>query len=180
MPSRALRTLLALRISRWQFKALYVAGAYALGFILVRGLDALGVPELTTTIITAVVDVAAVLYGARIFRVSGEPRDAPRAWWRMTGRRTLSSVLGILFAFFGGLWLLAAVLLAFGIHPSWASTGQQFGLTLVFGLEWGVLGFLYLNSMARLPADPPKPPKVPSKYDVARSSRPDPEPVRER
>lgn len=51
-------------------------------------------PEFAVTSVLILV-AAAIVFGARMFRVSGEPIDAPRPWWKATGRTTLSLVLGV-------------------------------------------------------------------------------------
>lgn len=50
----------------------------------------------------AVVVVAAfsawIIIGARLFRIEDEPLDAPRPWWRLTGRPAAGFVIAALFA----------------------------------------------------------------------------------
>jgi len=52
-------------------------------------------PEFLSVFFYNVLWVAAIAYGARIFRARGEEPVAPRPWWQLTGRPKAGIVLGI-------------------------------------------------------------------------------------
>ena len=97
-----MRRILDVRIVRWELKAAYVVAAYLVGFAIASLLRATELPDVVVGVVTSVVDLTAILLGARVFRGRGEAIEPPRRWWRMTARPTLSWVLGILFL---ALWI---------------------------------------------------------------------------
>lgn len=163
-----MRRILDIRIIRWEFKALYIVGVILLGWVIAGLLRGVGLPEIGVLLITAVTDFGALLLGARIFRGRGEAVEAPRAWWRMTARPTLSRRLGILFVVLPLLGAVSLVLEATGVYaPLPARTGADVFAYSSGSVQSGVVAYLYLNSAARLkrlgvPAKDPKPPQKPN------------------
>jgi hypothetical protein len=157
--------LLGIRIIRWQLKLVYVVGAIVMSWAIVALLRALATPEILELLITLVFDVAALLFGARVFRGRGEAIEPPRPWWRMTARPTLSRRLGVLFFVLGAGSLLAIILTAVGAYEPIppASMSDSIAIYVTTALEYGAFAYLYLNSTVRLTrlGVPPKPPKVP-------------------
>ncbi|WP_448003622.1 hypothetical protein [Agromyces bauzanensis] len=148
--------ILDLRIARWELKLLYVLGALLTVFLFGRAIRAIGVPDLAVSIAGSIIDVAAVLLGARIFRGRGEPIEPPRAWWRMTARPKLSRWLG-------GTFLVLAISspISAALATSADRAGVDIPITIIGSLEFAVLAGLYLNSairLRRLPV-PPKDPR---------------------
>ena len=140
-----------LRIWDWRLKLLYIVLAYGLGW---------AVSPLTqlihdTGVLQGIVNLAAILLGARIFRGSGEQIDAPRAWWRMTSRPTMSRRLGILATVFGALLVVDIPLLYLArlvprTHPVRPLTPWD-GIGLgIAALQLAVIAYLYLRSARRL------------------------------
>ena len=151
-----MRRILDLRIVRWQFKLVYAVGAYFAVFAigsLIGAVGAVGAPEFVVVPLTFVLDLAAVLLGARIFRGSGEAVEPARAWWRMTARPPLSRNLGVILLVFT---VMSVISLAFQFG---AGEGRAIGV--VASIQAAVFAALYLNSAIRLTrlGVPPKPPK---------------------
>ncbi|WP_448809134.1 hypothetical protein [Agromyces bauzanensis] len=150
------RRVLDLRITRWELKLFYVLGVLLAGFLLAAAMRAIGVPDLAVSIAGAVIDLALLLLGARIFRGRGEPVDPPRAWWRMTARPKLSRWLG-------GIFLVLAISIPISalLGTPADRAAVDIPITIIGTLEFAVLAGLYLNSairLRRLPV-PPKEPK---------------------
>ncbi|WP_022893064.1 hypothetical protein [Agromyces subbeticus] len=148
-----MRRILDLRIVRWQFKLVYAVGVLAAGFAFGWLIRAVGAPELVAVPLTFVLDLAAVLLGARIFRGSGEAIEPPRAWWRMTARPPLSRNLGVILLVF---LVMSVISVVFRLGAS-----EVRDLEVVVTAEVAVFAALYLNSAIRLTrlGVPPKPPK---------------------
>ena len=156
-----MRRILDVRIVRWELKAAYVVAAYLLGFAIASLLRATELPDVVVGVVTSVVDLTAILLGARVFRGRGEAIEPPRRWWRMTARPTLSWVLGILFL---ALWIAGLLGVAFdtlGVGGAAPMAADDLALTIVVMIEYGVVGALYLNSAVRLQrlGVPPREPK---------------------
>ena len=156
-----MRRILDVRIVRWELKAAYVVAAYLLGFAIASLLRAAELPDVVVGVVTSVVDLTAILLGARVFRGRGEAIEPPRRWWRMTARPTLSWVLGILFL---ALWIAGLLGVAFdtlGVGGAAPMAADDLALTIVVMIEYGVIGALYLNSAVRLQrlGVPPREPK---------------------
>ena len=122
-----MRRILDVRIVRWELKAAYVVAAYLLGFAIASLLRATELPDVVVGVVTSVVDLTAILLGARVFRGRGEAIEPPRRWWRMTARPTLSWVLGILFL---ALWIAGLLGVAFdtlgvAARPRWPPTTSR-------------------------------------------------------
>ncbi|MFF2272849.1 hypothetical protein ACFVTX_11280 [Agromyces sp. NPDC058136] len=140
-----MRRIFDLRITHWGWKLAYVVAAYLLPMPGPTA-TAIGVSDAWFAVISAVWTIAAVLYGARVFRGRGEPVAPPRPWWQMTARPTLSRNLGLLLAVVTASSFLGMVLeLAGVVEPR--STPVVSAVTMI---EFGVLAYLYLNSAARL------------------------------
>jgi len=141
----------ALRITTWWGKLLYVFGAwFVAGRLLWWMFASIGTPQSNSLVILVPFDLALLVVGARIFRGSGEPVAPPRPWWKMTARRKLSTVLGIIFAVSAAwltLWLVLSFALGRAVHNSIAEIVSTFVYVLV-------PAFLYLNSAARLKSEP--------------------------
>lgn len=140
-----MRRLLDLRITHWGWKLAYVVAAYVLPMPGPVS-TAIGMSDGWFAVISAVWTIAAVLYGARIFRGRGEPVAPARPWWQMTARPKLSRNLGLVFAVATAYSLLGLTLQLAGISEPTAST-----VAVIFTvIEFGALAFLYLNSAVRL------------------------------
>jgi hypothetical protein len=144
--------IFALRIVRWQFKLSYVLVAYLLAIALVQLVGLTGAAPGALEAVGNLLYLLAFLYGARIFRGSDEALAAPRPWWKMTSKSTLSQRLGILFAFLTTLYIAD---IALGLSPdprlNKAFGGpEQLGIVIQSVFLYGVLAFLYINSGMRL------------------------------
>jgi membrane protease YdiL (CAAX protease family) len=132
-----------MRIVRARYKALFIVGAVAAVYGLVRVLSPLPVQIVDS--VGGVASVAVFLIGARLFRGTGEPVGPPRAWWRMTARPTLGIVLAILL-------ILSAVYYFPGLfdgHPGQAGLERRADAVDTFSSSL-LRAALYLNSSIRL------------------------------
>ena len=161
-----MRRLLDIRIIRWELKLVYVVGVIVLSFLLGAVLDS--VDEIVVVASRSVFEVAALLFGARVFRGRGEAVEPPRPWWRMTARPTLSRRLGILFAVLAAGSVVVLILTAVGVYESLPQTptSDLIAIYVTAALENGGFAYVYLNSAVRLqragvPPKAPKPPKPP-------------------
>jgi hypothetical protein len=93
--------IFSLRIVQPGFKLVYVVVAFAVAVALSRGLEALGVSVSICAPISMAVLLVTFLYGARVFRGPDEEVARPRPWWKMTSKRTLSTLLAFLFGLLG-------------------------------------------------------------------------------
>jgi hypothetical protein len=140
-----------LRIWDWRLKLVYVLVAYGVGWTFAP----LAVLIHDLGILVSVYQLAAILFGARIFRGSNEQVDPPRASWRMTSRPTLSRRLGILATVFGALGavdipLLYLARLVPSTHPVRPLTPWD-GIGLgIAALQLAVIAYLYFRSARRL------------------------------
>ncbi|SFR71917.1 hypothetical protein SAMN05428970_1269 [Agromyces sp. CF514] len=145
-----MRRILDLRIVRWEFKVLYIAVAWIVGFVIVNALVAIDTPPLVVNLVNLVTLAGAFALGVRIFRGQGEPVDPPRPWWRMTAWPTLSRRLGILFIVVAALGVFS-VAIALADVPSPRLEGMPALGTRVGGtLESAALAVLYLHSASRM------------------------------
>jgi uncharacterized membrane protein len=159
-----MRRVLDLRIIRWELKLAYVVGVLVVGWFPIGAvMYALGAAPLAVGIVSTIVEMAAFLVAARIFRGKGEAVAPPRAWWRMTARPALSRRLGILFLVLSVLGAAGVVLEAMGIPEPLPtrSNPQTVVITVIGVLQFAAIAFLYLNSAVRLKrlGVPPKEPK---------------------
>ncbi|GAA4385000.1 hypothetical protein [Agromyces bauzanensis] len=153
-----MQRILDLRITRWQWKLLYVLGVLLAGWIVGGVVGAMGAPYLAQIIAGAITDVAGLLLGARIFRGRGEPVDPPRPWWQMTARPPLSRRLGILFLVLTVMSVATMFIAVFA--PSAAAPAADVPVVIVALLEYAAIAWLYLNSAVRLGLPvPPREPK---------------------
>ncbi|ANJ26229.1 hypothetical protein [Agromyces aureus] len=141
-----MRRILDFRIVRWEFKVLYIAVAWIVGYVIVNTLASIGVPVVVAQYVNLLGGVVAFALAVRIFRGRDEPVAAPRAWWRMTAWPTLSRRLGTLFAGLAALSLLGLVLVLAGVEGISAGIGDWISVVLTYV----VLAFLYLNSAVRM------------------------------
>ncbi len=96
-------------------------------------LTLVSVPPPAILLVDVVWGFAVVWFGSRVFRITGEPLDPPRRWWRATGRPPAGFVIFGLFALSGvaaflpstdddpALWwylVTSAPLAAFYLHSS--------------------------------------------------------------
>ena len=132
------------RIITWQFKLLYIVVAAFFWFGIVSSVSLLSPAPALLDVLTLVVFAFVYFWGVRTFRSTNEDYFAPRAWWRMTGRPTLSRWLGILSVILG---VLAALGLVGGLLGLTALT-DPFGQVLTV-LACAALAYLYLNSARR-------------------------------
>lgn len=128
-------------------KLLYAVGVWAVGFLLNKILGA--VPSTAMAVLSSAVEIALFLYAARIFRGREEALDAARPWWQMTAKPKLSRVVGILLAVGVGLEILAWLYTLLPARPGrpQSTLGPS---SVITGLEWALLAFLYLNSWRQL------------------------------
>lgn len=147
-----------MRIVKWQYKLLYVVASFLLGHVIFSLLVPHG-PGLT--VLGGVYDWGIIFVGARIFRGRSEDITAPRDWWRMTSKRTLSRRLGILFTVLTVLAVGGSVLYAshivIGTRGAMADAAEQASSALFSA----VLAFFYLNCAARLDRVPTPTPVAP-------------------
>lgn len=156
-----MQRILDVRIVRWYWKLLYVAGAWLVGYAVNALLDALHAPGLVSALVNACVTLASIILGARLFRGRGEPVDPPRAWWRMTARPLLSRVLGVTAAIVSASLVFLFISAALGVERSVRSLERLTLAEAAIGAVLGaVIAFLYLNSAIRqgkLPASDREP-----------------------
>lgn len=146
-----MRRILDLRIVRWQVKLLYIVAASLVTWPFTLVARATGSGEFPIAVVVSAFDIAAILFGARIFRGNGEPLEPFRPWWKMTARRPLSVVLGIFSLIFlvTGTAMLAAA--AIGVESAVAElTTRGIATSIVNTLFWLPISFLYLNSAAHV------------------------------
>ena len=147
-----MRRILDIRIVRWELKLAYVVTAIAIIFSIGALLGVWGVAQIAGLLLGTLLDFAALLIGARIFRGRGEALEPRRPWWRMTARPTLSRRLGILFMVLAVLTAVSLVLTAFGVSGVRTTVGDDASgsLAILAVLEYGGFAYLYLNSAVRL------------------------------
>ncbi|HEY2643103.1 MAG TPA: hypothetical protein VGI56_05075 [Galbitalea sp.] len=158
-----MRALLNVRIVRWPFKLLYAIGAVVVGVTVVTLIGFTGINFVVLQVITYIIEVGIVLYGARVFRSWNEDVAAPRPWWRMTARRPLSIVVA-------AVTVLLTVAVgtgagsALGVMLSSSHTAHELTAATstvrteaVAVFVYATLAFFYVNSALRLA------PKVTSK-----------------
>ena len=148
--------LLEHRIVRWELKFFYVVGAWIAGYLIIALFEEMRLSALGN-IIETMVTVAAILYGARVFRGRDEPVVPRRPWWKMTARRPLSRALGILSLLGLGSSIAMLVLAALGSDTYQDVLERVSPIAGIFSVVfYAALAYLYLNSAARLGAPPPR------------------------
>ena len=133
------------RISAWYFKLLYIVVGYAAGLGVIHLFGLLHPWRPLSLWLSVCVDATLLWVGTRVFRGTNENYLAPRAWWRMTSKPTLSRRLGILWTVLASFSLLGTI-----VEPFLVAVRFDQELTLgVVALEYAALAYLYLNSAVR-------------------------------
>ncbi|WP_395243900.1 hypothetical protein ACGGZK_17525 [Agromyces sp. MMS24-K17] len=143
-----MRRLLEVRIVRWPGKLAYVVGVIAAGWVLGSLLRALGAPGVVTLAIGQVLDLAAILYAARVFRGRGEPVAPPRAWWQMTAWAPAAWTIGLV-ALYGA---ITSLVVLFVPNPEFAPYTATPDLVASAAITTGWLALvaaMYLHSAGR-------------------------------
>lgn len=121
-------------------KITYIIGGYALLLILNVFVFQQLVNATIDVMIVAVLNIAYVLIGVRIFRGADENRQDPRAWWRATARPAAGFWIGAGLAVAAGISLLGAL----------ASAPEDSFVPAVAFVAYGVFAAFYLHSSFRL------------------------------
>lgn len=153
-----MQRVMSVRIVRWYLKLAYVAGVWLAGYPAFALFDALNAPQITGSVVNAVITLAGIILGARWFRGKGEPITPPRPWWKMTARRTLSRVVGVASILGSALTVLYLLGAALGVER-WMQTLTAVALLeyVLTAVLYAIIATLYLNSAARLPKPAPRP-----------------------
>ncbi|WP_431245264.1 hypothetical protein [Leifsonia xyli] len=129
-----------MRITSVTGKITYIVGVFALILVLNVFVFARFLNPTFDVLIVAVLNVAYVIVGVRIFRGAGENRSDPRAWWRATARPAagfwIGGLLGVL-AFISGV-------------GAFASDAEDAFVPAIACLSYAALAAFYLNSSIRL------------------------------
>jgi len=128
------------RVTSVTGKITYIVGVFALILVLNVFLIARVVNPTFDVLIVALLNVAYVIVGVRIFRGEGENRTDPRAWWRATARPA------------AGFWIgaLLAVLAFISGVGAFASDPEDAIIPAIACLSYALLAAFYLNSSIRL------------------------------
>jgi hypothetical protein len=128
------------RITSVTGKIAYVVGVFAFILALNVFLIARVVNPTFDVLIVAVLNIAYVIVGVRIFRGAEENRPDPRPWWRATARPA------------AGFWIgaLLAVLAFISGVGAFASDPEDAMIPAIACLSYAVLAAFYLNSSIRL------------------------------
>jgi hypothetical protein len=140
--------LFSIRIVGWLRKLIYAIVAYGVIFAIAWVLRGAGV-DVAAASVSTILNLAAVLYGARVFRTPDEPRSPARPTWQMTARPMLSHRVGVLFAIGAALEIPGIVLAAVGYGSSHAATNSIVSDSLSL-LVNAFLAVLYLRSARHL------------------------------
>ena len=129
-----------MRITSVTGKIIYIVGVFALIFILNIFVFARLLNPTFDVLIIAVLNLAYVIVGVRIFRGQGENRTDPRPWWRATARPAagfwIGGLLGVL-AFISGV-------------GAFASNPEDAFIPAVACLTYAALAIFYVHSSVRL------------------------------
>ncbi|GAA1961666.1 hypothetical protein [Agromyces allii] len=145
-----MRRILDFRIVRWEFKVLYIAVAWIVGYVIVNALASIGAPIEVVTLVNLITLAVPFALAVRVFRGQGEPVEPARAWWRMTAWPTLSLRLGVLFTIVAAFGAFSVVIAIVGAELPGLGRTPGIGPTVGGTLEAALLAFLYLNSAVRL------------------------------
>jgi hypothetical protein len=121
-------------------KIIYIVGGYGLLLVLNLFVFLRLVTPALDVVIVAILNVAYVFIGVRIFRGIEENREDPRAWWRATARPTAGWWLGAGLAVLAGISLLGALA---------SKPGDAF-VPAMACLVYAALAAFYLHSSYRL------------------------------
>ena len=155
MHNEQVQRLLSVRIVNVWAKVAYVVAFVLIGLLLLRFVPLIG------GVLQDVVQLAAIVYGSRVFRGRGELIEQPRPWWRMTAWPTASGWIG--FSAVAGLLFnpLGHALTMVGVDR-FAWKGSAVGLVSV-AVFWAIVALLYLNSWDWLRRfNYSRPPKLPA------------------
>jgi hypothetical protein len=132
--------LVGVRITSVTGKITYIVGVFALILLLNIFLIARLVNPTFDVLIIAILNVAYVIVGVRIFRGAGENRTDPRPWWRATARPA------------AGFWIgaLLAVLAFISGVGAFASNPEDAFIPAIACLSYALLAVFYLHSSVRL------------------------------
>jgi hypothetical protein len=121
-------------------KITYVVGGYALLLVLNVFVFQQLVNATIDVMIVAVLNIAFVVTGVRIFRGAEENRQDPRAWWRATARPA------------AGFWIGAGLTVAAGISllGALASDPEDSFIPAIACVVYGIFAIFYLHSSYRL------------------------------
>lgn len=138
------------RIVKWYFKLAYAAGVWVVGYLLQGLLEVVNVPAVAANIVGSALTLSGILLGARMFRGRTELLAAPRPWWRMTARRPLSVVLGVVSVLGAVSSVLVLVVRLSGYAPYARSLERLTVADAAVNVLWcASLAYLYLNSAIR-------------------------------
>ncbi len=129
-----------MRITTITGKITYVVGVYALLFVLNIFVFMRLVNPTIDVVIVAILNIAYVAVGVRIFRGATENREDPRAWWRATARPAAGFWIGAGLAVGAGISLLGAL----------ASKPENSFVPAVSCVVYGAMAVFYLHSSYRL------------------------------
>lgn len=129
-----------MRITTITGKISYIVGVFALILLLNVFLFARFLNPTFDVLLVAVLNVAYVIVGVRIFRGAGENRADPRPWWRATARPAAGFWIG---------GLLAALAFVSGVG-AFGSDPENAFVPAVACLIYATLAVFYLHSSVRL------------------------------
>jgi hypothetical protein len=116
-------------------------------------------PGLVTSLWGCVSLLAVFWIGTRLFRVHGESYD-PRPRWKMTGHRSLSKGLGILFVAVTVIYALIFIFIPAKATSDTSALEVHIAGLIGIPLPFAILAVLYLNSSRHLRAQERSDPKV--------------------
>lgn len=146
-----MQPILDIRITKWYVKLAYVVAAWLVGFPFIALFNAMKSPSWVGNMADSLLTIGAVVLGARLFRGRGEPVEPRRPWWKFTAWARLSRVLGIVFACIVVSTVITIVAAALGVERSVQSIERiTLAGTVINGVFFLILAFLYLNSASRM------------------------------
>jgi hypothetical protein len=147
------------RIYLVRYKFLYALLAWLVYFATGRIFLLARAPGVVTSLWGCVSLIAVFWIGTRLFRVHGESYE-PRPRWKMTGHRSLSKGLGILFVAVTVSYAL--IFLYFPVEAISGASALEAHIAGLIGipLPFAILAVLYLNSSRHLRAQERADPKV--------------------
>lgn len=149
------------RITKWQYKLVYVAAAFVIPFFVLGALGALGLSGGSLDVLNFATTLGTIFLGARVFRGANELVLPPRPWWQMTSRPKLSRRLGILFVALSALFVTYLIGLSLGGYPGRTRSAESIFSVISGVAQFAILAFFYLNSAVRL-TRAPRPNPVPT------------------